>query len=189
MNGNQSTQFEGSLAFELGKYVGRIETQLEYFAGSVGLSAPQLTHRVATLLLSGAGREALRLENPVSPLRRSSTAGNKPVRALEMASGPSGATPKVRAHGGPKQYWAKMTPEQRRNEMKRRRANGLGHPTSAAQKTSKLRESNLAYWAKMTPEQKKKEMARRVAKRKLGKASLVTQTKEKREARAQGAIG
>ena len=167
MNAKSQLSVEGDLSFWLGKYVGRIETQLEHFASRLGISSSELTHRLGTLLLSSASGEQVRPEDSVPTLRRASAAGNQSVRALALAGSSSGQTQSLI---GEKQraYWQRMTPEQRKKEVARRRA------------------INASYWAKMNPEQRKKEMARRVAKRRLGKASLATMTAERRAERRGG---
>jgi hypothetical protein len=55
-----------------------------------------------------------------------------------------------------KRYWAAMTPEQRRKEMKKR---GMGSKGNYGRSSSGM----AKYWAKMTAEQRSAEMARRIA--------------------------
>lgn len=55
--------------------------------------------------------------------------------------------------------WAKMTPEQRSAEMKRRQAKG------AAKQKGRSSHGVAAYWAKMTPAQRSAEWKRRTKKR------------------------
>lgn len=68
-----------------------------------------------------------------------------------------------------KSYWQRMTAEERRAEVARRR--GLPHPSKQKQLTPRAAKYSKAlkgYWANMTPEERKAEMARRIAKRAKG---------------------
>jgi len=67
-------------------------------------------------------------------------------------------------------YWAKLSPEQRKAEMKRR----MGKDTAAA--AAKRAKITKSYWAKMSPEERSAEMKRRVKVRRLVKQNGVKRT-------------
>lgn len=116
---------------------GRIERELEAFAGSLALPAVELTQRVGALLLGQGQWTGDRL--PSVPSRRSALDSRQrsiPVAALESAieshgggaqsrlilPAPSPGTSEAptRQMTAQQQYWASKTPEQRSAEMRKR---------------------------------------------------------------------
>lgn len=78
--------------------------------------------------------------------------GAAPKRGrLKIEISPEGMAAKKRASSS---YWAKMTPEKRSAEMRRRGAIRKDRKTPVA-----------GYWEKMTPEERSAEMKRRMARR------------------------
>lgn len=119
--------------------LGYIRCWLESYSSSSTLSADELATGVATLLLGQTGRQGMGLDNRLSSLRSNSAKRSKILESLEMARRPHGKTPKRvmsargraaisraqkkrwrKVKGGQAAYWARMTPEQRSAEMKRR---------------------------------------------------------------------
>jgi hypothetical protein len=109
---------EESIAVQVAYIHGRIEAQLEAFANSLNIPAAQLTSRVGALLLGSQGREDMGPARRVSKLRRETAAGSCTVEPVEVAGSTRGGASNRRK--GPKGYWAKLTPEQRSEEMRRR---------------------------------------------------------------------
>lgn len=115
----QQSSFENSIAY----LHGRIEAQLEAFAGSLGVPPSELTSRVAALLLALPSGSLLRTEDNMPSLRRKTTrAYKKRLSKVEVASRPSGPAPPVRKRrtSSIKSYWERMTPKERQAEMARR---------------------------------------------------------------------
>jgi hypothetical protein len=95
---------------------GRIEAQLEIYATSMGVPSFELTNRVAALLLTGSQGST---ENSMPDMRGEATETRQALRKMEMAGRPSKGRPRKT---GPRGYWAKMTPLERKSEMRRRYA-------------------------------------------------------------------
>jgi hypothetical protein len=109
---------EDNLAVQIAYIHGRIEAQLESFAQSLNIPSSQLASRVGALLLGAQGGEIVGPARGVSKLRREAAAGSSSVEPVEMAGGTRGGA--QNRSKGPKGYWAKLTPEQRSEEMRRR---------------------------------------------------------------------
>src|SRR6185312_8614684 len=95
---------------------GRVEAQIEGFSNNLGIPTSELTTRVATLLLGMPSRS---LEDRMSKVPRKTSKAYKTMGSVEVASGSRGNT----SRKGKKvthPYWSKLTPEQRKKEMKRR---------------------------------------------------------------------
>jgi len=115
MNSKGRINENESLAVQIAYIHGRIEAQLEAFAQSLGLPTADLTGRMGSLLLYPQGGEIVGLARGVPKLRSKTAAGSKAVEPMAVVSGSrSGAS------GNAKSYWAKMTPEQRSAEMRKR---------------------------------------------------------------------
>lgn len=67
--------------------IGRIEAWLEIYARGIPISGAELTHRVASSLLSQAG-EILGTPSPLSTLLGGSTSGSEAVEPVAVARGP-----------------------------------------------------------------------------------------------------
>lgn len=99
---------------------GRIEAQIENFAFAIGIPARELAERVGALLLSPPGGKVLGTKNSVSSLLGPSPIKRKSPRKMAVASDSHSGL----SHKGTKithPYWSKLTPEERKAEMKRRR--------------------------------------------------------------------
>jgi hypothetical protein len=104
-----------NLTVQLAYIHGRIEAQLEAYAQSLGLPAAQLTSRMGTLLLGTQNGEVMGPARGVPKLRSEAAKGGEAMEPMAVAG-----SPRRRASGSSKAYWAKMTPEQRSKEMQRR---------------------------------------------------------------------
>lgn len=100
---------------------GYLEAKIENFAESAGISSSELTKRLGALFLGTTNWELLGTEDRVSKLSRKTTKRNKTTRKMTMARSTSGIT----------SYWNKMTPAQRKAEVKRRRKVALAKKAGA----------------------------------------------------------
>lgn len=123
MNSKGRRNEEENIAVQIAYIHGRIEAQLESFAQSLNIPASQLTSRVGALLLGSQGGEIVGSSRGVSKLRRETSAGDSSVEPLEVAS--STRSRASNRKKGVKGYWAKLTPEQRSDEMKKRYKNRI----------------------------------------------------------------
>ena len=101
------------------KFIGRIETEIEIYAHYVLNCTPtELTARVGVALI-GLVPEFQFPMAPMLNMRGKATRQNKQLRQMALGSGSHDV--KTQLGTGPKAYWAKMTPEERSKEVKRRR--------------------------------------------------------------------
>ena len=93
---------------------GRTEAQLEAYASALGLPPGELASRVGALLSGAASGQVLGTDNRVPKLPSSPAERSKAVAKVEMDGRASGGASTQRA------YWAKMSPLQRKREVRRR---------------------------------------------------------------------
>ena len=92
---------------------GRIEAQIDAFAGSLEIPPAYLASRLGSLLLGQEDGEVVGTEHHLPVMPRKTVAGGKTVAKVAVDGGTHrGSTQKA--------YWANMTPQQRSAEWKRR---------------------------------------------------------------------
>lgn len=98
------------------------EAWLEDYAKSASISSHELTERVGNLLLGQTSGKVLGTEHNVSTMRSRSTKGSKTLATVALDDSPRGQVQGVkrRSTGAIKAYWARMTPDERSQEMRRR---------------------------------------------------------------------
>ena len=119
-------RIHGQTDYALAEFVGRLKTEIEFFAASQSLLASEVTPWVATLLHASQGRSVLgpvpnlpNLRSPRAERGKAAVAVAHSARhGAQGHSAPSrkGKTSAIQA------YWQRMTPKQRSNEMARRKA-------------------------------------------------------------------
>jgi hypothetical protein len=92
---------------------GRIEAQLEAFAQSLDIPAWELAGRVGALLLGAESWSVLGTEDRVPSVSGSATERSKTARKVAVDGG-------THRSSAQKAYWERMTPKQRRQEVRRR---------------------------------------------------------------------
>ena len=105
-----------SFEIQLAYIHGRIESQLEAFAASLGIAPKELAVRLAGLLLGQEGGEVLRTGNRVPALSGKAPKRGTSARKVAVARRTRNAAPKTKYSA----YWSRMTPEERSAEMRRR---------------------------------------------------------------------
>jgi hypothetical protein len=181
---NASHKFKASTQKAIAHLHGRLEVQIEYYAAGIGISPAELSNELGSLLLTnstGSVSDRVRVLREKAPglLQGSTemevgsrTRKGRPRGKVGRPVGSKNKKPRG-VHGafedrnkrkrisGIKAYWAAMTEDQRKKEMKRR---GLVKNTII---TKKKKSGIKAYWDAMTPDQRKAENARRRAMRKI----------------------
>lgn len=91
---------------------GRFEKEIELHAKAIGCPEIELAKRVGNLLAGHTQEQQLMLEG-VSNLPAEATKPHKRLRKVEVPDS-------TRSNSAQKSYWQRMTPEQRKAEMRRR---------------------------------------------------------------------
>lgn len=117
MNGGRKSSTLYQIGFALGYLYHEVKQELNNITAASGgaISAHELATKLAILLSTEARGTVLGAPDHVSSLRRAPAKASEALEPLEVAR---------RAHrlrtSGIKRYWAKMTKEERRQEMRRR---------------------------------------------------------------------
>ena len=117
-HGQNNTVSESQIAY----LHGRIEHELEGFASSLGVDLKEVSTRVGAALVSSAGGQSVRGPDSLPIVRRKTTKAHKAVAKVglrgRMSRKPQGTVHHKKS--GIRQYWDRLTPKQRREEMQRR---------------------------------------------------------------------
>lgn len=110
-----------SADFALGYFYRSVKDELNAIAAASSgeISAYELAGRLAAFLLAEESRQELGVEHRVRKVRRQAPKRSKAVAKVALARGA-----RANRSSGIKDYWNKMTPEQRSTEMRRRLALG-----------------------------------------------------------------
>lgn len=99
---------------------GRIEAQIEAFADSAGIPAPELASRVGSLLCGAASGEVLGTEHRVPALPGQTAKGSKAVAKVALDGGTHRKPQKSRKVKKTTEWWWKLS-EAERNKIKAKR--------------------------------------------------------------------
>jgi hypothetical protein len=123
---------------------GRLEAQIEIFATALGVPTVELAQRMGSLLSPPARGPLLGTDHRMPDLRQASTQGNRVSRPLALAGRTHGRSARQSSSharsvktAGPKNYWDKLTAEERAAEMARRVRKRKTKTTRAAKAAKK----------------------------------------------------
>lgn len=112
-----------SSEFALGYFYRGVKEELNSISAASGgeILAHELAGRLAALLLAEESRSELGPEHLVSSVRKQATKRSKAVAKVALVGRPRGSkTSLKKKKSGIKLWWSRMTPEERRNEVRRR---------------------------------------------------------------------